>query len=166
MKPIDFMPKPSTHAVKSASEKQVPLLPERPAVGEVILPTPKVEGPRPVSPEQISMFLQHRINLVKMQGQVEQATNYNNIQTPPMNPVLPTVLGGRPVVQEIYAKVRMSRITAEQMFKNIVFSEGETEVILTEVMVPAKPGQPIACVHGASGQKFVIDHYELDGDVL
>ena len=94
---------------------------------------------------------------------VTSGSSFSDLPFAPAPPVAPVVPGERPTDLEVYAKVRMTKVTAQQIFKNIIFGEDEHEVILTEVMVPAKPGQPIACVHGASGQKFMIDHYELDG---
>lgn len=79
-------------------------------------------------------------------------------------PVPVMVLGERPVVQKLTAEVFMTKMTAKQLFPHLVFAEGEDHAIITEVMRPAKPGDAIVCVHGASGQKFAVDHYELNGD--
>jgi hypothetical protein len=82
------------------------------------------------------------------------------------SPAITATVGERPRVEEISARIRMSRKTCNQIFPQIVFSEGEDHVVLTEILRAAKPGEPVACVHGASGQKFAVDHYELDGVCL
>ena len=81
----------------------------------------------------------------------------------PNTPTQPMLLADRPVVEEIVSKIRMSKNVAKQLFPALIFGETETHAIITEIMRPAKPGEAIVCVHGASGQKFAVDHYELDG---
>lgn len=97
-------------------------------------------------------------------GQPQKAGDIISLlQAAQAKPVQIVVLGDRPTVQEITAKVHMTKLTAKQIFPHLVFDSNEDHVILTEIMRPAKAGEPIACVHGASGQKFVVSHYELDG---
>lgn len=72
----------------------------------------------------------------------------------------------RPKVESIRCEVELTRPTAEAMFKTLAFDEGEETVTITEVLRPAKVGEPHTFFHAGSGTGFCVDHYELDGVTL
>lgn len=69
----------------------------------------------------------------------------------------------RPKVESIRCELEFTRPTAEEMFKDLVFDEGEDIVVITEVLRPAKIGEGHTFFHSGAGIGFCVDHYELDG---
>lgn len=82
------------------------------------------------------------------------------------NNIAPPAVMERPEVVSCKVELRFRRDTAEKIFPALKFSEGETEAIITEVLRPIKKGEPHTHIHTASGVKFCVDHYELDGVTL
>lgn len=78
----------------------------------------------------------------------------------------PQVKLERPVVEAIRCDLKLSRTTAEHMFKTLVFEPEDETVIVTEVLRPVKVGEGHVFFHSGSGTGFCVDHYELDGVIL
>lgn len=69
----------------------------------------------------------------------------------------------RPKVKSVTCELEFTRATAEKMFKSLIFEDEEETVLITEVLRPAKPGDPGVFFHSGGGVSFCVDHYELNG---
>lgn len=76
----------------------------------------------------------------------------------------------KPEIQKIVVKLRMNRPTCEAMFQRAMFTDDDFDDegfgVIDEIIRPCKPGELYTLVHSPTGQKFCVDHYEMDGVIL
>lgn len=68
----------------------------------------------------------------------------------------------RPQVFSILCYLKLTKDTAERMFKNVEFEPDEEMITVREVLRPSLPGEPGVLFHTGSGTNFCVDHYELE----